>query len=193
MPEPKSEQDAQVELLTHLSQRLLEDHLTRPGAVADLAAATAEIMAGDDAATVAASLLARRPRLDHLGVACADVDGARRTWVELLGLSDGGSELVESEGVEVHMLGAGEARVELLEPCKDDGPVAKFLAKRGPGVHHVCLRVDDIEAVLGRLREGGVEILGEAPRPGAGGCQVAFLHPRSTGGVLVELSQPGPA
>ncbi|MEM7246144.1 MAG: methylmalonyl-CoA epimerase [Acidobacteriota bacterium] len=182
---------ARTELESALAARLLAEHLARPGADEALNAAAAELSEGrGEAEGLAAGLMARTPRLDHLGVAVDDVDAARRFWIELTGLADGGSEEVPSEGVRVTMLQAGEAKVELLEAFEGAGPVAKFLQRRGPGIHHVCFKTDDIVAVLDRLREGGVEILGQAPRAGAGGCQVAFLHPRSTGGILVELSQP---
>jgi methylmalonyl-CoA epimerase len=96
---------------------------------------------------------------------------------------------VASQGVEIVFLGSGDGRLELLAPTRDDSPLAKFLAKRGPGMHHLCYRVDDIAAELARYREMGAELIDEVPRPGGAGHLVAFVHPRSTGGVLVELLQ----
>ena len=96
---------------------------------------------------------------------------------------------VPTEQVRVAFFGEGETHVELLEPLGGKGPIADFLSKRGEGVHHVCFAVDDIDAALARMRGAGIAVIGQAPRPGAGGCRVAFLHPRGTGGVLIELSE----
>ena len=97
------------------------------------------------------------------------------------------TEEVPEQGVRVAMLPIGETRVELLEPLSNDSPVGRFLEKRGPGIHHVAIRVADIHGALTRLRESGARLIDEAPRVGAGGCLVAFVHPSSTGGVLLEL------
>jgi methylmalonyl-CoA/ethylmalonyl-CoA epimerase len=133
---------------------------------------------------------ASRAKLDHLGIAVADRDLALGFWRDALGLSVGHEEDVASEKVRVTMLPVGESKVELLEPHADDGgAVGAFLEKRGAGIHHVCLEVQDIEAALERLAAAGAQVIGEAPRRGAGGKLVAFVHPKSTGGVLVELSQ----
>src|SRR5262249_39117359 len=107
----------------------------------------------------------------------------------LLGASCKGREEVPSESVRVAFFGVGESRFELLEPTNPSSPIAKFLEKRGEGIHHVCLRVDDIEAEIARLRQEGFEFVGAAPRAGAGGHKVAFVHPKSAGGILVELSE----
>ncbi len=126
--------------------------------------------------------------LDHIGIAVADLDEALRPWLAL-GLVKTAEEEVAGEKVRVAFLpvGAG-ATIELLCPTAPDSPIAKFLEKRGPGVHHLCFKVADIDAAIAELRGQGYEFIGDAPRPGAGGCRVAFLHPRSMGGVLVELT-----
>jgi len=128
-------------------------------------------------------------KIDHLGIAVASIDEARRFW-EALGLTIEEIEDVPQEGVRVAMLPLGEARIELLEPTTAESPVAKFLAKRGPGLHHVCLASDDVERDDRRLRAAGCELLRTAPTPGAGGSLVQFVHPKSAGGVLVELAEP---
>jgi methylmalonyl-CoA/ethylmalonyl-CoA epimerase len=101
-----------------------------------------------------------------------------------------GEEVVPTEQVKVAFFQVGESAFELLEPTADTSPIAKFLEKRGEGIHHVCLAVADIDAEVARLRGEGYQFVGDAPRPGAGGCRVAFIHPKSAGGILVELSQP---
>ncbi len=128
-------------------------------------------------------------RVDHLGIAVKDPRQRLGTWNELLGLELERAEAVPSEGVRTWFLDAGGTHLELLEPLGEDGPIAKYLEKRGEGIHHLCLEVDDIEAVLARLAAKGVEPLPPGVRKGAGNCTVAFLHPKQTGGVLLELSQ----
>lgn len=127
--------------------------------------------------------------LDHVGVAVRDPRQRLPLWAEALGLPLERAEAVPSEGVRTWFLDFGGGHIELLEPLSDDSPVAASIAKRGEGIHHVCFAVDEIEAVLARLASRGIEPIGGGVRPGAGGCAVAFLHPRDTGGVLVELSQ----
>lgn len=127
--------------------------------------------------------------LDHVAIAVVSIEEAR-TFYENLGLSVAGIEEVEHEGVRVAMIPCGGARIELLEPLSEDSPVARFLERRGPGIHHVCLKSDDIDADDRSLRGDGVELLRERPGPGAMGATVQFVHPRSAGGVLVELSAP---
>ena len=127
--------------------------------------------------------------LDHIAVAVPSIEQAR-TFYENLGLSVAGIEEVEHEGVRVAMIPCGGCRIELLEPLSGDSPVARFLERRGPGIHHFCLRSDDIDADDGRLRGSGVERLRERPGPGAEGAMVQFVHPRSAGGVLIELAEP---
>lgn len=128
-------------------------------------------------------------KIDHIGIAVGKLDDRLPFWRDALGLTLDGTERVESERVEVAFLRAGDARIELLQPTDPSSPIARHLDKRGEGIHHLTLRVTDIEAALARLRDAGVEILGDAPRAGAEGSRVAFLHPRSCGGVLVELVQ----
>lgn len=128
-------------------------------------------------------------KIDHIGIAVHSIEEARGFY-ESLGLHVEEIEEVESEGVRVAMIPCGEARIELLEPTRDDSPIAGFLAKRGPGMHHLCLGTDDIESDDARLRAGGSRVLRPEPTIGAGGCRVQFVHPKSAGGVLLELSQP---
>ena len=127
-------------------------------------------------------------RLDHLGLAVTSIAEARRFWEEL-GLAVDQVEEVAQEGVRVAMLRVGESRIELLEATSPESPIARFIARRGPGLHHVCLACDDVAADDARLRAAGFELLRDAPSPGAGGSRVQFVHPKSAGGVLVELAQ----
>jgi methylmalonyl-CoA/ethylmalonyl-CoA epimerase len=127
--------------------------------------------------------------LDHIGIAVADLGEALAFYRDALGLEVDPPEEVGSQGVRVHFLPAGEAAIELLEPTAEDSPIARFLARRGPGLHHVTLRVDDIAAALTDLQARGVRLIDHAPRPGAHGSLVAFIHPSSAHGVLVELKQ----
>jgi methylmalonyl-CoA/ethylmalonyl-CoA epimerase len=126
-------------------------------------------------------------KIDHIGIATNGIDDAARFYLESLGLQIEHVEEVASQKVRVAMLPLGESRVELLEPTSDDSPISRFLAKRGPGIHHVAVRVEDIRASLAELKEKGARLIDEEPRTGAGGCLVAFIHPSSTGGVLLEL------
>lgn len=128
-------------------------------------------------------------KIDHVGLAVRSIDEARRFW-EALGLSITGIEEVPAEGVRVAMIPCGESRIELLEPTREDSPVARFLERRGEGIHHVCLGSDDVAADDGALREAGYEVLRPEPTEGAGGSKVQFVHPRSAHGVLVELAEP---
>jgi len=130
--------------------------------------------------------------IDHVGIAVKSLDDRLRFWRDALGMSVAGREHVPTEGVVVAFLPAGDARVELLEASRPDSPIARFVEKHGEGIHHVTFQVEAIQPVLDRLRAAGVPLLDEAPRPGASGTQVAFLHPRAAGGVLVELVEKGP-
>ena len=126
--------------------------------------------------------------LDHIGIATKSIEQSR--FFELLGLKNKGCEQIPSEKVKVGFFETlNRATIELLEPTSPESPVARFLNKRGPGIHHICFRVKNIEAIVDRLKKEGIEFINEAPRPGAHHCQVVFIHPRSTGGVLVELSE----
>ena len=126
-------------------------------------------------------------RLDHIGIAVRSLEAAR--IYELLGLEIGHVETVETQKVKTAFLSVGDSNLELLEPTSPDSPVAKFIEKRGEGIHHICLRVDDIESHLERLKAAGYRLVNEAPVPGAHGCRVAFLHPSAGNGVLIELSE----
>jgi len=130
-------------------------------------------------------------KIDHIGIATDGIDQAASFYRDSLGLSIEEIEEVPSQKVRVAMLPVGESRIELLEPTSEDSPISKFLAKRGPGIHHIAVQVDDIEASLRDLKARGARLIDEQPRTGAGGCLVAFIHPSSTGGVLLELVQPG--
>jgi LAO/AO transport system kinase len=148
----------------------------------------AELVAALEAAKHAAQAKApARFSIDHLGIAVDGIDEAIRFY-ESIGLSPEHRETVAAERVNVAMLPAGESRIELLEPAAPDSPIAKFLEKRGPGLHHVALRVPDLEGAVERLRASGARLLNE-PRQGAGGHTYVFVHPASTGGVLLELIQ----
>ena len=130
-------------------------------------------------------------KIDHIGIATDGIEQAASFYRDSLGLSIEEIEEVPTQKVRVAMLPVGESRIELLEPTSEDSPISKFLAKRGPGIHHIAVQVDDIEAALRDLKARGARLIDEQPRTGAGGCLVAFIHPSSTGGVLLELVQPG--
>jgi methylmalonyl-CoA epimerase len=130
-----------------------------------------------------------KARLDHIGIAVADLDAALRFYRDALGLDVEAPEEVASQRVRAHFIPAGEAALELLEATAPDSPIATYLEKRGPGLHHITLRVDDIDDALERLKARGVRLIDERPREGAHGSRVAFIHPASTHGVLVELKQ----
>lgn len=126
-------------------------------------------------------------KLDHIGIAVKSLDAAR--IYESLGLRVEHVETVETQKVKTAFLSVGDANLELLEPSSPDSPIAKFIEKRGEGIHHICLRVDDLESHLTRLKAEGYRLVNEAPVPGAHGCRVAFLHPSAGNGVLIELSE----
>ena len=127
--------------------------------------------------------------LDHVGIAVSSLADALAFYRNTLGLEVEAPEEVASQGVRAHFIAAGESTLELLEATTAESPIARFLEKRGPGLHHVALRVDDIVAALADLKGKGIRLIDETPRPGAHGSLVAFLHPSSTHGVLVELKQ----
>ena len=128
--------------------------------------------------------------LDHIGIAVPSIAEGRKVY-EAMGLTVEGIEEVPSEKVRVAFIPVGGTRIELLEPTSPDSPIAKFLEKRGPGIHHLCLGSDALGEDDARLRADGRELLRPEPSVGAGGARVQFVHPRSAGGVLLELSQPG--
>ena len=131
-------------------------------------------------------------KINHLGIATKGIDDALKFWSDALGLENVHTEVVEDQKVRVAMLPIGESRVELLEPISDDSPISKFLEKRGGGIHHIAVEVDDIEASLAQLKAKGMRLIDESPRIGAEGCLVAFVHPSSANGVLLELVQTVP-
>jgi methylmalonyl-CoA/ethylmalonyl-CoA epimerase len=128
----------------------------------------------------------RGPRVSHVGIAVEAIAESLPFFRDVLGLKE--VSLDDSDGAKIVGLSAGEPLVELLEADDPSSPIARFVAKRGPGIHHICFSVDDLDATLERCRAAGVQLIDERPRVGAEGKRVAFLHPRSTGGVLVELS-----
>jgi methylmalonyl-CoA epimerase len=132
-----------------------------------------------------------KAQLDHVGIAVANLLEAFRFYRDALGLEIEPPEDIASQRVRAHFVQVGDATLELLEPTSGESPIAKYLATRGPGLHHVALRVDDIVAALAELKARGVRLIDETPRPGAQGSLVAFIHPSSAHGVLVELKQKG--
>jgi len=130
-----------------------------------------------------------RVTIDHVGIAVSSLEDALAFYRDALGLTVEPAEEVASQRVRAHFIAAGGTALELLEATADDSPIAKYVAKRGPGLHHITLRVDDIVAALGRLKARGVRLIDDAPRAGAHGALVAFVHPSSAHGVLIELKQ----
>ncbi len=128
-----------------------------------------------------------KPELDHIGIAVRSIEAA--SIYEALGLQVDHLETVESQGVRTAFLSVGDSNLELLEPTNPDSPVARYIEKRGEGIHHLCFRVDDIDAHLQRLAAAGYRLINESSVPGAHGCRVAFLHPSAGSGVLIELSE----
>ncbi|MGB7070116.1 MAG: methylmalonyl-CoA epimerase [Pyrinomonadaceae bacterium] len=128
-------------------------------------------------------------KINHLGIATKDIDESLKFWGDALGLENVHTEVVEDQKVRVAMLPIGETRIELLEATSDDSPISKFVEKRGGGIHHVAVEVEDIVESLTQLKAKGVRLIDENPRIGAEGCLVAFVHPEAAGGVLLELVQ----
>ncbi len=131
--------------------------------------------------------------LDHIGIACEELDSASKFW-NLIGLIQGEDELVESQGVTTRFFSTSEGdtetpKIELLEPTKADTPIGRFLSKRGPGIQQICFRVDNLQEMISFLLENGVQMIDKEPKEGSHGALIAFVHPKSTGGVLVELAQ----
>ena len=126
-------------------------------------------------------------RIDHLAIAVDNLDAALPFFTDLLGLEVTHTDVEESQGVVVAFLPVGDSEIELIEPVERDSGVARFLDRRGPGLHHICLEVEDLDAALARLREGGVQLIDEAPYTGTGGRRIVFIHPKAAHGVLVEL------
>src|SRR5215212_10906010 len=129
-------------------------------------------------------------RIDHIGVAVEDLDSAVELYNSKFDMREQRRETVEEQGVEAVLLEVGEGHVELIRPLSEDSSVAKWLAKNGPGMHHVAYQTDDIDSALDSVREAGLQLIDKEPRVGIGGSRVAFIHPKSTGGVLTELVEP---
>ncbi len=128
-----------------------------------------------------------KPTIAHIGIAVPDVDAALRFYRDVLQVPTRGPE--EADGARIVHLAFGESEVELLEPMQPDSPIGRFLAKRGPGIHHICYRVPDLDAALAASVAQGYTLIDATPRSGAGGCRIAFLHPKSTDGILIELTE----
>lgn len=130
----------------------------------------------------------KKLEIDHIGIAVESLEQGR-AFYEAIGLEMEALEEVPEQKVRVGFFGVGDTRLELLEPTSPDSPIARHLERRGPGLHHLCFEVEDIEASMAHLRQEGYRLLSETPQAGAHGCRVCFLHPKSSGGVLIELSQ----
>ena len=130
-------------------------------------------------------------KIDHIGIAVNSMDNGRNFWSDILGLSFEGDETVAEQKVKTAFFPVGESEVELLESTAPDGPIAKFIEKKGEGIQHIAFRVENIESALAELKAKGVRLIDETPRKGAGGAKIAFLHPKATSGVLVELCERG--
>lgn len=130
------------------------------------------------------------PGLDHVAIAVVNLEEALKFWETALGLEKLEIEIIEEQGVRVAKLKLNNTHIELLEPLSPDTPVGKFIANKGPGLHHICLSVTDIKSNLEDLKAQDVKLIDAQPKIGAGGAQIAFVHPKATGGVLMELSQP---
>lgn len=128
-------------------------------------------------------------KVDHVGIAVSNLEESLQFYTEVLGLKNAGTEVVEEQKVRVAFLPCGDSELELLESTSPDGPVAKFIEKNGEGVQHIALRVENIEEALAYLKEKGVRLIDEKPRYGAGGARIAFLHPKVTRGVLLEITE----
>ncbi len=130
-------------------------------------------------------------KLDHIGIAVTDLDQALAFWRDALGLECGHIEELPERGLRVAMLPVGDTRIELIAPTREDSEISAALARRGPGLHHLCLSSADVDGELATLDQAGLRLIDRQARPGADGCQVGFVHPKASGGVLLELSQPG--
>lgn len=128
-------------------------------------------------------------QIDHIGIAVKNLDETLEFYTEVLGLKAHGTEVIEEQKVKVAFLPCGDSELELLESTAEDGPIAKFIEKNGEGIQHIALRVDNIEEAIAMLQEKGMRLIDEKPRYGAGGARIAFLHPKATKGVLMELSE----
>lgn len=127
--------------------------------------------------------------VDHIGIAVKSIDKALTFWQGVLGVSCTGVEEVTEQKVKTAFLPIADTEVELLEATSEESPVSKFIEKKGEGIHHLAIRVDNLEATLAEMKEKGIKLIDETPRYGAGGARIAFVHPKSTGGILLELSE----
>ncbi len=128
-------------------------------------------------------------KIDHIGLAVANIEQNLAFWQSLLEIAEVKTEVVKDQKVKVAFLPVGESKIELLQPTEESSPVAKFLANKGEGIHHIALKVDNIEEKLAELKNKGVPLIDESPRVGAGGARIAFLHPKAANGVLIELCE----
>jgi methylmalonyl-CoA/ethylmalonyl-CoA epimerase len=128
-------------------------------------------------------------KIDHIGIAVRSIEKTSELFSNILGLKVAGEEIVEEQKVKIAFLPLGDSELELLESTSPEGPIAKFIEKKGEGIQHIAFRVDNIEKALEKLKKEGVSLIDEKPRYGAGGAKIAFLHPKGTNGVLIELSE----
>lgn len=128
-------------------------------------------------------------KIDHIGIAVKSIEKTSELFSNIFGLKVAGEEIIEEQKVKVAFLLLGDSELELLESTSPDGPVARFIEKKGEGIQHIAFRVDNLEKILEKLKEDGVRLIDEKPRYGAGGTKIAFLHPKSTNGILIELSE----
>lgn len=128
-------------------------------------------------------------KVDHIGIAVKDIEQAKKFYTDILGMQVSGMEVVEQQKVKVCLIPCGDSEIELLESTTSDGPVAKFIEAKGEGLQHIALRVENIDKALEELKAKGVRLIDEQPRYGAGGARIAFVHPKATGGILLELSE----
>jgi len=127
--------------------------------------------------------------IEHVGIAQVDIESKSDFWQTILGIADKSSEVIAEQGVKTDIYDTGKGKIELLEALDDNSPIARYINKKGRGIHHICLAVEDIDVALSELKEAGIELIDHDPRVGAEGLLIAFIHPRSTGGILVELAQ----
>lgn len=128
-------------------------------------------------------------RIDHIGIAVKDIEVAKKFYTDILGMSAMGEETVEAQKVKVCFIPCGDSEIELLESTAADGPIAKFIEAKGEGIQHIAIRVENIESAIAELKAKNVRMIDEQPRYGAGGAKIAFVHPKSTGGILLEITE----
>ncbi|HBY56622.1 MAG TPA: methylmalonyl-CoA epimerase [Candidatus Atribacteria bacterium] len=128
-------------------------------------------------------------KIDHIGIAVKSIEKAKHLFENILNLKIIGVEIIEEQKVKVAFIPLGDSELELLESTSPDGPIARFIEKKGEGIQHIAFKVDNLESILGELKEKGIRLIDEKPRYGAGGAKIAFLHPKSTNGILIELCE----